>query len=99
MTVMVFASFTPKPGKESEVETVLRGMVGPTRQEPGCRRYDLHGSADAPRTYHLYEIYDDQAAVEHHRGTAHYKNYRATIVDLLAEPIGVKVLQALDVAP
>jgi quinol monooxygenase YgiN len=95
MAVTVFASFAPKQGQEPAVERILRGMTGPTRGEPGNRVYDLY--KDAQGGFHLFEIYNDQAAVEAHRGTAHYKAYRAAIADLLAEPISVKILAGLDV--
>jgi len=70
-------------------------MTGPTRAEPGNRIYNLY--KDANGGFHLFELYADQAAVEAHRATAHYKAYRAAIADLLAEPIGVKILTGLDV--
>jgi len=95
MMVTVFASFAPKPGKEAEVEKILRVMTGPTRAEPGNRIYNLY--KDANGGFHLFELYADQAAVEAHRATAHYKAYRAAVADLLAEPIGVKILTGLDV--
>lgn len=40
--VLVFASFEPKAGQEEAVEAILKGMVGPTRQEPGNEIYDLY---------------------------------------------------------
>lgn len=97
--VTVFASFVPKPGQERAVEGVLRGMVGPTRQEPGCWVYDLYRSAEGPATFHLFERYADRAALDAHRQTAHYRDYRARIADLLAEPIRVVLLTPLDVRP
>jgi quinol monooxygenase YgiN len=95
MTVTVFASFLPRPGNEPDVEKILRAMTAPTRSEPGNRIYDLY--KDAQGAFHLFELYVDQAAVEAHRATAHYKAYRAAIADLLAEPIAVKMLTGLDV--
>lgn len=99
--VYVFASFTPADGKKDEVEAVLRGMCAPTRNEPGNEIYDLHvktaGSEDGD-SFHLYERYIDAAALDAHRETEHYKNYRATIMDLLAKPIHVVVMDGVDVA-
>jgi len=96
--VTVFASFTPNEGQEAEVAATLGAMVAPTRGEPGCQCYDLYKSTDDLATFHLFEIYDDQAALDHHRTTGHYKAYRAAIADLLAAPIGVKILTSVDVA-
>lgn len=97
--VLVFASFEPKAGQEEAVEAILKGMVGPTRQEPGNEIYDLYERKNAPdgkRSFHLIEKYKDATALEFHRETEHYKNYRATIVEHLQEPIGVVVLSAID---
>ena len=47
-------------------------------------------------SYHLFEVYKDSAALDFHRTTSHYKNYRAKIADLLDKPIEVKVLTSID---
>jgi quinol monooxygenase YgiN len=96
--VSVIATFIPKSGQDKGVEQVLRGMVAPTRKEPGCDRYDLYCTKDSPPSYVLFEIYKDQAALEAHRGTEHYKSYRARIPELLNEPIKVQVLNGVDVS-
>lgn len=96
-SVAVVASFIPKPSHEKQVEQVLRGMISPTRAEPGNQRYELYAGNGAPAVFVLLEMYKDQAAVEAHRGTEHYKAYRARIGDLLSEPIKVKILRVLDI--
>lgn len=98
MSVLVLVRFFPHPGQEGRVESLLRGMVAKTRQEPGCRRYDLFQAAAAPgaRIFCLIEKYADQAAVQAHRETPHYKEYRANITTLLAQPIEVTMLEPLD---
>ncbi|HKJ74937.1 MAG TPA: putative quinol monooxygenase [Alphaproteobacteria bacterium] len=97
MTIVVLASFYPKPDKVDEVETILKGMVGPTRNEPGCRTYNLHRWSEGGISFHIYEVYDAQSDVEFHRSMDYYKQYRAAIPDLLAKPIEVKIMDALDV--
>lgn len=97
--VLVIASFRPLPGAEAAVERILRGMVAPTRAEPGNDIYDLFegvSNTAGQRTFHLFEKYLDAAALEAHRATEHYKNYRAAIAEHLAEPVGVIVLKAID---
>jgi quinol monooxygenase YgiN len=98
MSSLVLARFFPKSGQEARVESVLRGMVVKTRQEPGCRRYDLYGStlASGARSFCLIEKYADEGAVQAHRETQHYKDYRARIMDLVERPIEVTRLDALD---
>jgi quinol monooxygenase YgiN len=97
VSTTVVARFYPKAGSEAQVQSILTGMVEPTRAEPGCRRYDLFRSgAGAESGFCLIERYVDQAAIELHRQTDHYKAYRAVIIDLLARPIDVAILQPLD---
>ena len=97
MPVVVFASFHPKPEQFDEAEAILKDMVKHTRTEPGCRVYNLHRLPGDEPSLHIYEVYDDQAAVEHHRSMDYYKQYRATIPDMLATPIEVKFFDAVDV--
>jgi quinol monooxygenase YgiN len=96
MNVIVFASFTPKPEEFATVQQILAGMVTETRKEAGNLVYDLYKSTGEPATLHIFEVYEDAAALDAHRASEHYKAYRAKITDYLAEPIGVKVLQGID---
>lgn len=94
--IWVLASFEPKPEGRDEVVRILDRMVEPTRQEAGCRTYDLfEGEGGA---MHLLECYDDQTALEHHRRTEHYLAYRAAITDHLTSPIAVTVMSPRNVA-
>ena len=95
--VGVIARFAPLPEKRSDLRALLEGMVGPTRSEPGCHSYNLY-EVPAEGDLVLIERYNDQVALEHHRKTEHYLNYRAQLGPLLASPISVTVLAPLDEA-
>jgi quinol monooxygenase YgiN len=58
----------PRDGQEYLLEAELRALIGPTRKEEGCLRYDLHRSAEGPSAFLLHEIWETR---EHH--TAHTK--------------------------
>lgn len=98
MGAFVFVRFLPKPGNEARVEEILRGMVAPTRGEPGNLRYDLlkTSNAEGRVIYHLLEQYKDDAAVAAHRETAHYTAYRPAVMPLLEDPISISFLEPLD---
>jgi quinol monooxygenase YgiN len=93
--VGVVAQFAPLPEKRTDLQALLDGMVAPTRSEAGCRCYNLY-EVPAGGDLVLIERCDDQAALEHHRTTEHYLNYRAQLSSLLASPISVTVLAAVD---
>jgi quinol monooxygenase YgiN len=96
--VIVFASFRPIAGKKRELQELLSWMVEHTRKEPGCERYDLYRRLDDIETFHLFERYCDNEALEQHRASDHYIEYRRRVEDLLQEPIDVLVLDGLAVA-
>jgi quinol monooxygenase YgiN len=95
--VIVFASFRPSLGKEDDVEALLSWMVGHTRAEPGCERYDLYRAHGEGTTFHLFERYRDGAALEAHRESEHYVEYRRKVADLLESPIDVLLLDGVDI--
>lgn len=96
MTLYVIARVTAKAEHRAEVEAELRRMVAATRAEPGCLRYDLFADQGGGAGFSLFEAYADAAALEAHRGSAHYQAYRSRSADWLAGPTEVQVLQAVD---
>jgi quinol monooxygenase YgiN len=91
--VHIFASFVPKEGEVHAVREVLLGMRVASLQEPGCRQYDMFSAETDGRTsFHLMETYADADAVQAHRDTQHYKNYRAEIGNLIEGQVGVLML-------
>ena len=98
--VIVFASFRPITGKQQALHELLSFMVEHTRAEPGCERYELyrrHGDDADEVTFHLFERYRNDEALQAHRDSGHYVEYRRRVTELLANPIEVLVLDGLDV--
>ena len=97
--IVVLASFYPKDDKNDEVKEILLSMINPTRLEEGNELYNFYEEKninDQGKIFHLFEIYKDTKALDLHRNTTHYKNYRSKIIDLLSGPIEVKVLSSVD---
>jgi len=78
----VQAVLTARPGREAELEALLRSMLGPSRNEAGNRRYDLWRDPEHAGRFVLDELYVDGAAVVLHRATDHFKHYLSVIGDL-----------------
>jgi len=93
--VIVFASFRPAEGHDQAVHDLLTWMVEHTRAEAGCERYDLYRAQGAGTTFHLFERYRDDEALQAHRASEHYVEYRRRIADMLDAPIDVLVLEAV----
>jgi|TARA_Y100000768_G_C23723970_1_gene561644 quinol monooxygenase YgiN len=97
--ITVLASFYPKEDKYNQVKEILLSMTNPTRLEEGNEVYNFYeekNSEDKINSFHLFEIYKDTKALDFHRNTTHYKNYRSEIINLLNRPIEVKVLSSVD---
>jgi autoinducer 2-degrading protein len=75
MTYVVVARWVAAEGEEQEVERLVRINAEASRAEPGCRMFEVARSVTEPRTFVLYEQYDDEAAFAAHRETDHFKNY------------------------
>ena len=97
--IIVLASFYPKKDKNSEAKEIILSMINPTRSEEGNEVYNFYEEKkdDIKNiSFHLFEVYKDSAALDFHRNTSHYKNYRSKIANLLDRPIEVKVLTSID---
>lgn len=53
--------------------------------EPGNRRFDVLQSADNPTQFVLYEAYENIAEAAKHKETDHYKKWRETVADWMAQ--------------
>lgn len=80
----IIVDFEANPGKGEEVREVLQTQARKSlEKEPGCCHFDVCSDPDDPHKYFLYELYDDQAAIEAHGQTEHYVAFRASIDPLL----------------
>ncbi|RFU44755.1 putative quinol monooxygenase [Paraburkholderia sp. DHOC27] len=96
--ITIFATFVPKPGCEAEVQHALQAVVPPTRDEPGCLRFDLYVGRGPDMTFRMFEIFASQQALDAHRETGHYRAYRATVMPLLELAPVVVTMAPLDAA-
>ena len=97
--IIVIASFHPKKDKANEVKEIILSMIKPTRSEEGNELYNFYEEKNKDGkiiSFHLFEIYKNSAALDFHRETTHYKDYRSKIDDLLEKPREVKVLNSID---
>ena len=94
MTVIT-AQFDARPGREAELETLLRELVQQVAQEAGALDYRLHRSAATPGRFYFYERYDSPGAVDAHMGTPHLKRVLDRVPELCVEAPHVAFLEPL----
>jgi quinol monooxygenase YgiN len=72
--VTVVAEFVARPGKEDEGRELLKTLLGPTRKEEGCLRYDLHEALDRPGHIFFLEDWASKALLDAHLQSPHLKS-------------------------
>jgi quinol monooxygenase YgiN len=77
-----------REGQETLLEAELRALVGPSRKEEGCLRYDLHRSVDTPGALLLHEVWTSREAHTEHVNTPHFLRWNARKDALLASRDG-----------
>jgi quinol monooxygenase YgiN len=82
--VHVFVHVKPEfiePFQQATIENAANSV-----REPGIARFDVLQRADDPARFTLVEVYRDADAPARHRATAHYQNWAAQVVEMMAEP-------------
>ena len=82
----VIAEFYAKPGSEEELGGLLKGLVEPTRKEPGCVQYDLHVDNDKAGHFLFVENWTSKAHLQEHVRSPHFVAFQARSGSLLVEP-------------
>lgn len=73
--LILAVNLTISAGHENEVTDMFRKLQVATRQEPGCITYVVQRSRENPRLYLVYEQYTNEAALEEHRNSPHFKKF------------------------
>ena len=83
--VVLVAKYFVKPGHMDDVAAALKRMAPLVKaHEPGCTMYHVSRSTDRADLFMLYEVYKDDAALQAHRATPHFKEIiEGTIVPML----------------
>jgi quinol monooxygenase YgiN len=58
-----------------QLNEILCHLAVATRKEPGCVSYIPHFVEAEPTTVLIYEQYADEAALEFHRNSPHFRQY------------------------
>lgn len=82
--ISICAILIANPGKEAALEDLLLRLVEPVSQEPGTLEYRIHRALDNPGRFFFYEKYTDQAAIDTHMATPHFKELLVKLEGLIA---------------
>jgi len=94
--IHVIAEASAKPGQEEALRRVLYACVAPTRNEQGNRDYTLHEDEDHRGRFFFYETWASREALNQHLQTPHFKTLDQNSRPLLAQPLSIAILRAVD---
>ena len=66
-------------------ERLMRHARTSVEREPGCHRFDVHQETKDPALFFLFELYADEVALEAHRASEHYLQFRQDVKDWVVE--------------
>jgi quinol monooxygenase YgiN len=75
--------------KEDRIEDFIGATIENAQNsvlEPGIARFDFIQEQDNPTHFVLVEVYRTAEDPAKHKETAHYKKWRDTVADMMAEP-------------
>jgi len=75
MELFIFARFHALPGQETRVDTALRKVISPTRQEPSCLSIHAFRSIRDARLFYIHSRWVDEAGFDNHVGQPHTKQF------------------------
>ena len=65
-----------------EYETLIRKHISLCFMNDRCMYFDYGISEDKPNVVNLYEVYEDEAALQEHRDSSHLKEYLSAAAEL-----------------
>jgi quinol monooxygenase YgiN len=89
-TFHVIARAVARSGEENHVRKEFEALVGPTRAEPGCLRYELFVGADNPGDFLFVQEYEDESAFEAHLASKHITEMLKVVLPRLAKPPDIR---------
>ncbi len=75
--------------KEDKIEAFKKATIENARnslKEPGIARFDVVQQQENPTRFVLVEVYRTADDPAKHKETAHYKKWRDTVAEMMAEP-------------
>jgi quinol monooxygenase YgiN len=82
----ILAYLTAKPGKEAEFREKMTAQAKRCLgNEAGCLQFDVVQDPKNPTRFVMLEVYKDDAAIQAHQDSQHFKDFRPVIGDLVAD--------------
>ncbi|HEU4963039.1 MAG TPA: putative quinol monooxygenase [Bacilli bacterium] len=92
--IIIHASLKVKAEKREAFLEMVGPLVAGSTAEEGNISYQLFEQVGQPNSFIVVEEWKDQAAVDFHNNTPHFKTYREQAGGMLSEPPSVQLFEA-----
>ncbi|MDF1717856.1 MAG: putative quinol monooxygenase [Antarcticimicrobium sp.] len=79
--LIITGTFEVAPDRIEAAQSAMTKMMQATRAEAGCLTYDFSQALGAPQRFRVYEEWEEAAALDAHRQSAHMTTYRAAMAE------------------
>jgi quinol monooxygenase YgiN len=93
--IVCIAHLEAKEGKKDQLLQILKNLIKPSKNEPGCISYQLHSSPENPNLFTFIDKFKDQEAFDYHCETAHIKDAFDNLIPPLVEKMSITLHQEL----
>ena len=97
--LIIAGSITTEDGHRDAFMSAVAPLVAATHTEPGCREYVFSCDPDDANRILLFEMWDDQAALEAHFATEHMASFQQSLANIAVAGMAVKKYTISDVGP
>jgi quinol monooxygenase YgiN len=97
--LIIAGSITTEDGDRDAFMTAVAPMVAATHTEPGCREYVFSPDPDDANRILLFEMWDDQEALDAHFVTEHMAAFQQSLANIAVTGMDVKKYTISDVGP
>ncbi len=97
--LIIAGSITTEDGERDAFLTAVKPMVSATHSEPGCREYVFSPDPENANRIMLFELWDDQDALDLHFASEHMAAFQAASASLAVAGRDIKKFTISEVGP
>ncbi len=88
---VIIARVEVAKGKENGFLAIVPALIEGTRAEAGNLAYTLYQNPFNESEFIFYEEYKDQAAIDNHNASVHFRNFAKSVGEFLAKDLDIQV--------
>jgi quinol monooxygenase YgiN len=91
--IVLAAKFLGKPERRGSLISLAATVAKPSRAEAGCVSYNFYEQQPTSNEFLFFEEWTDQAALDYHFQTSHFKKFMEQFPELIQGPANIRVYE------